>query len=704
MNIHKLHYLVTLVAVMATFVAGPAPADDQPLIAVLQSDAPKAEKALTCKQLAVHGTAAAVPLLADLLKDPELASWARIALEAIPHPAADTALRDALEQVDGRLLVGVINSIGVRGDEQSVDPLSERLGNDDPQVASAAAIALGTIGNAQATAALSTALATAPADVRSAIAEACVLCAERLLAAADREAAAELYNQVRTAHVPKQRVVEATRGAILARQVDGIPLLVEQLQSEDKVMFALGLSTSRELQIPEAAAALGSVLQSAPPARQAGLLMALADRRDAATLPAVLQLARNGSHQARIAALGVLNKVGDVSCVPFLLELAGADDLELASAAKVALEELPGDAVDADLVARLDQPADASRGLVIEMVGLRRIDAVPALVKAAEEDDSQIRAAAMLALGATVGPDNLEFLIQRVISPPQRQDREVCSQALHRAATRMPDREACAEQIAASLDSASLPAQIALLETLGAVGGERSLAALAAAAKGEEPGLQDNATRLLGHWMTLDAGPVLLDLAQTAPANKYRVRSLRGYIRIARQFTMSQDDRVAMCRTAWETATRDDERKLVLQVLRRYPSVGTLRLAVAAAQLPSVESDATDTAVSIVKQLAGDDVDAHQLLAQIGDGDIKVEITEAEYGADTTYVDVTEQVRQHVGGVPWITLPSASYSDTFGSDPVPGVAKELKIKYRINGKPGQAAFPEDSVILLPIPE
>ena len=111
-----------------------------------------------------------------------------------------------------------------------------------------------------------------------------------------------------------------------------------------------------------------------------------------------------------------------------------------------------------------------------------------------------------------------------------------------------------------------------------------------------------------------------------------------------------------------------------------------------------------DMMFAILKQLAGDDVDAHQLLAQIGDSDIKVEITEAEYGADTTYVAVTEQVRQHVGGVPWITLPSASYSDTFGSDPVPGVAKELKIKYRINGKPGQAAFPEDSVILLPIPE
>src|SRR5512140_55138 len=54
------------------------------LIAVLQSDATPAEKAITCKRLAVFGSEAAVPALAPLLVNPELASWARIALEAIP--------------------------------------------------------------------------------------------------------------------------------------------------------------------------------------------------------------------------------------------------------------------------------------------------------------------------------------------------------------------------------------------------------------------------------------------------------------------------------------------------------------------------------------------------------------------------------------------------------------------------------------------
>ncbi len=54
-----------------------------------------------------------------LLADKELTSWARIALEAIPGPAADEALREAMGDVEGRTLIGVINSIGVRGDAGS---------------------------------------------------------------------------------------------------------------------------------------------------------------------------------------------------------------------------------------------------------------------------------------------------------------------------------------------------------------------------------------------------------------------------------------------------------------------------------------------------------------------------------------------------------------------------------------------------------
>ena len=140
-----------------------SPAEKQrQLISVLQSDAPPQEKAITCKKLLVYGTKDAVPALAALLKDKDLASWSRIALEAIPDPAAAAALRDALGQVEGRLLVGVINSIGVRRDAQAVPALVEKLNSSDAQVASAAAAALGAIGGELAAKALDQSLRSSP--------------------------------------------------------------------------------------------------------------------------------------------------------------------------------------------------------------------------------------------------------------------------------------------------------------------------------------------------------------------------------------------------------------------------------------------------------------------------------------------------------------------------------------------------------------
>ena len=65
---------------------------------------------------------------------------------------------------------------------------------------------------------------------------------------------------------------------------------------------------------------------------------------------------------------------------------------------------------------------------------------------------------------------------------------------------------------------------------------------------------------------------------------------------------------------------------------------------------------------------------------------------------------MTELLRKQAGDLPVIILASASYNDSFGGDPLPGSAKELKIQYRINGKAGEATFVEDALIILPMPK
>ena len=120
--------------------------------------------------------------LAALLGDEKLAHMARYALEPIPDPAVDDALRDALGKLKGRPLVGVIGSIGVRRDAKAVEPLARLLKDADADVAQAAARALGSIGTPAAVKALEDALAGTPAANRLAFYEGLFRCAEALSA------------------------------------------------------------------------------------------------------------------------------------------------------------------------------------------------------------------------------------------------------------------------------------------------------------------------------------------------------------------------------------------------------------------------------------------------------------------------------------------------------------------------------------------
>jgi hypothetical protein len=203
--------------------------------------------------------------------------------------------------------------------------------------------------------------------------------------------------------------------------------------------------------------------------------------------------------------------------------------------------------------------------------------------------------------------------------------------------------------------------------------------------------------------MSVDAGPVLLELANSLSNEKYRTRALRGYIRLARQFQMPNDQRADMCQKALEAAQRPDEQKLVLVVLERYPSVDTLRVAVQATEVPALKEDARQSALKIVQQLGGNVADARDLLEKIGLEPVKLEIIKAQYGAGSQQKDVTEILQKLVGELPLIALPKATYNEAFGGDPAPSTRKELKIQYKINGKASEATFAENAVIVLTEP-
>ena len=121
-------------------------------------------------------------------------------------------------------------------------------------------------------------------------------------------------------------------------------------------------------------------------------------------------------------------------------------------------------------------------------------------------------------------------------------DRDVAAAALTLACMRMPDREGVVDRVAAQFSRESADAQPLLFELLREVGGETALGLVVAGARDRRDEVQDAATRVLGEWLTVDVAPELLGLAETLESGKYRIRAMRGYIRVIRQFGLPVDD------------------------------------------------------------------------------------------------------------------------------------------------------------------
>jgi len=91
-------------------------------------------------------------------------------------------------------------------------------------------------------------------------------------------------------------------------------------------------------------------------------------------------------------------------------------------------------------------------------------------------------------------------------------------------------------------------------------------------------------------------------------------------------------------------------------------------------------------------------------LAQASHQRVKLEILQADFGAGAQNKDVTAILRRYAKDCRVIFLSGASYNQSFGGDPARGKVKQLKIKYRIDGKQGEVSLNENAPVVLPMPK
>ena len=319
----KIHFfnLVLLIVFITLSACTVDAAEEQELIAILQSSAGAAKKCAACQQLRIYGTAESVPALAALLDEERVGHAARYALEGIPSPEAGAALRKALAKTSGLIKAGLIDSLGWRRDAASVPSLVPLISDADTTIAKATASALGRIGGDNAIAVLIAARENSNPAVRLAVLEALLGCAENRLSTGDDSGAAAIYGDLFGAEVPSAIRTAAWRGLVLSNGNQRPGLVVKALSGNDEQLRLVALKLVRETKDAQLIKACLRQWNSLPPLAQWAVLDAHL-QFGAEALSAIRTASKSPHLTVRVAAWQALADLSDASMIPALAQAA----------------------------------------------------------------------------------------------------------------------------------------------------------------------------------------------------------------------------------------------------------------------------------------------------------------------------------------------------------------------------------------------
>jgi HEAT repeat protein len=611
----KSHLLIaSLVAGLFACPALPAVADEErDLLDILRSAPSPIEKADAAGRLRSVGTAQAVPALATLLANETTSHAARHALEGMPYPEAGAALRQALASSSGLIKAGLIDSLGWRREPEAVPLLGPLLSDQDAVLASAAASALGRIGDDTALTALETALHRISIIARPALLDGLMRCAELRLKQGDRARATTIYQSLLDSTDQEPIRTAAYSGLIRSADDGGFGLIMSALEGDDPAAETAALQLAGDLRNPEATEALSALVPSSPPARQIALLALLQARGEPAALPAVLTATRDSHPQVRAAAVSALGALGDVTSVGLLLEAATSTNTALQAAARQALVVLRRGEITDALTSALRTTAPAAHTEIVRALSARSDPvAVPALLELAGDESSPARRAALQALGQLVDGSHMDSLVLLLVNSRSQTARDQVRGVFESLIERTPDpRQLELESILSGLAGEQFAVREALLPVSVLFLDDRIRDALRQALRDRDATIRNAAARALCTSLDPELLPDLLELARQSEDMSLRSLALDGSIRVAtdERSALSKQQRVDALAAGYLVANRPEDKRMILSGLARVPHPVTLGLAEKACADAAVKPEAELACLQIARGLGTTEFD-----------------------------------------------------------------------------------------------
>ncbi|MBN1125866.1 MAG: DUF1080 domain-containing protein [Sedimentisphaerales bacterium] len=570
------------------------------LKALASSKTTFAGKQFVCRMLRRVGSAQCVPVLETLLGEEEMSHMARYALQDLTAPESAAAMRRALPKVSDELKIGIVGSLGQRGDRDAVVEIAKLVRSDNQALAAAAISALGRIGGQEAIRVLS--YTQVGSELEILCQNSLLMCADQMLKQDRNYEAARIYKKM----AEEKNVwiqIAAYKGLIQAEQDRAASYIIALLKSDDLALQRAAGKCIAEISGSAITSALARELDGLDASGQVLLISALETRGDKVAAVSISRMVDHPNTEVRSAALRSLAVLGDASSVPLLAKAAGGQD-NTAKIAKASLAQLSGEGITKALITLIQSRSESlTRQAAIQAVIDRRASEVlPVLLKTASDSDPQVRTVSVKAIGELAGPDQVPAMVQLLVVSTISSDRG----ALERAISSVIARNGSVDPapILSAMTSANGDITISLLGLLSRIGGTESLTAVRSQLKTNNAEIKRAAIRAMAEWP--DPAPLedLLSLARNETDSVNHVLALRGYINLLGvPANRGSVDTITLLELAMQAARRTDEKRMVLATLPKYPCEEALKMAQEAANEPGLANEAKLAADKIKQAL-----------------------------------------------------------------------------------------------------
>ncbi len=578
---------------------------EQMMAEFLRSDASRAGKQIICRELGMIGSELSVPVLSDMLRDPDMGGTALLALGKIPGKSADEALRDALQYTGKQTKIAVIHSIADRKDEQAIGHLRGFVHDPDHEIAGAAIAALGGMGSPEGAVILEALFLQSDGELKWKAADSWLNCADHFLQHDDAKMAGRIYKQVYDAAPPPSLKHAALQGQFLTSGEDPFHFIAGYLQSEDPSFHRQVIGLVYLIAEPVHLGRLFSEIPDLPESSRLFLFNTLANVGDFSVRDEILEAINSEDRTMRMAAIKALPGVGWPSDALLLASMAAGKQGSERDIVRQSLNMLRAEGTNDSIMNAIGSSEGEIRAELIRSTGERNMkEAVGMLIRTASSPDLSVCTESIRALGILASPEFITDMMDILGNAPSSRVRLEAERAILSLIQKLPAGSDRSREIVKRLSSVADPASvISLINILGKIGDQKDLPVMRKYLASQDIDIQLAVIKAFTDWPDASPLPDLKEIARSTDDQRKHALALKGWIEVMTSDSqMDPHEKLKEIETAWGHATNTVEKRMVISGLNRVHSLEALDMALDLMDEAEIRREAEAAAIVIAEQ------------------------------------------------------------------------------------------------------